>query len=115
MNAPKRPHAHDPVARARGGHGRGRDADRRPDASEHRHGAIPGSILIPVDELRDRLAEVPHGPVVVHCAVGVRGHTATRILRQLGWDDVRNLDGGYTTWAAGTGRHTHRAGSEEAA
>jgi NADPH-dependent 2,4-dienoyl-CoA reductase/sulfur reductase-like enzyme len=36
-------------------------------------------------------------------------------LRQLGWDDVRNLDGGYTTWAAGTGRHTHRAGSEEAA
>ena len=85
------------------------------DASEHRHGAIPGSILIPVNELRDRLAEVPHGPVVIHCAVGVRGHTATRILRQLGWDDVRNLDGGYTTWAAGTGRHTHRAGSEEAA
>jgi NADPH-dependent 2,4-dienoyl-CoA reductase/sulfur reductase-like enzyme/rhodanese-related sulfurtransferase len=85
------------------------------DASEHRHGAIPGSILIPVNELRDRLADVPHGPVVIHCAVGVRGHTATRILRQLGWDDVRNLDGGYTTWAAGTGRHTHRAGSEEAA
>ncbi len=46
------------------------------DASEHRHGAIPGSILIPVDELRDRLDEVPHGPVVIHCAVGVRGHTA---------------------------------------
>ena len=112
----QRPHAHDPVARARGGHGRGRDADRRPRSrGEHRHGAIPGSILIPVNELRDRLAEIPHGPVVVHCAVGVRGHTATRILRQLGWDDVRNLDGGYTTWAAGTGRHTHRAGSEEAA
>ena len=45
----------------------------------------------------------------------MRGHTATRILRQLGWDDVRNLDGGYTTWAAGTGRHTHRTHSEEAA
>jgi rhodanese-related sulfurtransferase len=85
------------------------------DVVENRHGAIPGSILIPVNELRDRLAEVPHGPVVIHCAVGVRGHTATRILRQLGWADVRNLDGGYTTWAAGTGRHTHRPGSEEAA
>jgi NADPH-dependent 2,4-dienoyl-CoA reductase/sulfur reductase-like enzyme/rhodanese-related sulfurtransferase len=85
------------------------------DPSENRHGAIPGSILIPVNELRDRLAEVPHGPVVIHCAVGVRGHTATRILRQLGWDDVRNLDGGYATWAAGAGRHTHRAGSDEAA
>ncbi len=71
---------------------------------EHRRGAIPGSILIPVDELRDRLDEVPSGPVVVHCAVGIRGHTATRILRQRGWDRVRNLDGGYATWAAGTGR-----------
>jgi len=74
------------------------------DPGEHRRGRIPGSVLIPVDELRARLDEVPHGPVVVHCAVGVRGHTATRILRQLGWDDVRNLDGGYTTWAAGVGR-----------
>ena len=73
-------------------------------AGEHRRGSIPGSILVPVDELRDRLDEVPRGPVVVHCAVGVRAHTATRILRQLGWIDVRNLDGGYTTWAAGVGR-----------
>jgi rhodanese-related sulfurtransferase len=71
-------------------------------AAEHRRGGIPGSILIPVDELRDRLAEVPQGALVVHCAVGVRGHVAARILRQHGWDDVRNLDGGYTTWAAGT-------------
>jgi rhodanese-related sulfurtransferase len=71
------------------------------DADEHRRGSIPGSILIPVDELRDRLDEIPAGPVVVHCAVGIRGHTATRILRQHGRDDVRNLDGGYTTWAAG--------------
>ena len=74
------------------------------DADEHRRGSIPGSILIPVDELRDRLDEVPVGPVIVHCAVGIRGHTATRILRQNGWEDVRNLDGGYTTWAAGVGR-----------
>jgi len=63
---------------------------------------VAGSVLIPVDELRDRLDEVPHGPVVMHCAVGIRGHTATRILRERGWTNVRNLDGGYTTWAAGT-------------
>ncbi len=68
---------------------------------EHKRGAIPGSILIPVDELRHRLDEVPAGPVLVHCAVGVRGHTAVRILKQSGWDDVRNLDGGYRTWASG--------------
>jgi len=84
------------------------------DPDEHRHGAIAGSVLIPVNELRDRLGEVPAGPILVHCAVGIRGHTATRILRQRGWDDVRNLDGGYTTWAAGTGHHAHRSGTDEA-
>ncbi|GAB3064861.1 CoA-disulfide reductase [Intrasporangium mesophilum] len=70
---------------------------------EHERGAIPGAILVPVDELRDRLDEIPPGPVVVHCAVGLRGHTAARILAQAGWPDVRNLDGGYRTWHAGTG------------
>ncbi|HHU38351.1 MAG TPA: FAD-dependent oxidoreductase [Propionibacterium sp.] len=68
--------------------------------SEFRAGSIPGARLVPVDELRDRVAELPDGPLVVHCAVGVRGHTATRILTQLGRDAV-NLDGGYKTWAAG--------------
>jgi len=71
-------------------------------AAEHKRGAIPGSVLLPVDDLRAHLDEIPRDmPIVVHCAVGVRGHTATRILRQHGFDDVRNLDGGYTTWEAG--------------
>ena len=57
----------------------------------------------PEDDLRSRLAEVPAGPLVVTCAVGLRGHVAARILTQQGFPDVRNLDGGYTTWRAGTG------------
>ena len=68
--------------------------------TEHAAGAVPGSVNIPVDELRDRLREIPDGPVVVHCAVGQRGHTAARILSQRGFDVV-NLDGGYRTWTAG--------------
>ena len=64
-------------------------------------GVIPGALHIPLDELRERLDEIPAGPVVVHCAVGVRGHTAARILAQHG-RDVRNLDGGIRTWQAGT-------------
>lgn len=54
---------------------------------------------IPLDELRARArTEIPTGvPVVVHCQVGQRGHTAARLLTQLGYD-VRNLDGGYVTW-----------------
>ncbi|MDO5697193.1 MAG: FAD-dependent oxidoreductase [Dermatophilus congolensis] len=64
-------------------------------------GAIPGAVNIQVDDLRERMADVPEGRVVVHCAVGLRGHTAARILTQHG-REVRNLDGGYRTWLAGT-------------
>ncbi|WP_129783932.1 FAD-dependent oxidoreductase [Promicromonospora panici] len=58
---------------------------------------------VPLDELRARADdEIPVGaPVVVHCQAGQRGHTAARLLTQLGYD-VRNLDGGYLTWRDGT-------------
>lgn len=72
---------------------------RTPD--EVAAGAIPGALNIPVDDLRDRLGELPDGPVVAYCAVGVRGYLAARILVQSGRDAV-NLDGGYTTWKAAT-------------
>lgn len=68
---------------------------------EHANGAIPGAVNVPLDELRDRLGELPDGPLVVHCQVGLRGHIATRLLRQHG-RDVRNLDGGYRTWRDAT-------------
>ena len=69
--------------------------------AEFAAGAIPGAVNIPVDDLRARLGEVPEGDVVVHCAVGIRGHLASRILTDAG-HGVRNLDGGYRTWVAGT-------------
>lgn len=68
--------------------------------AEFAAGAIPGAVNIPVDELRDRLDELPEGALIVHCAVGVRGHIAAWILAEHG-RAVRNLDGGYRTWAAG--------------
>lgn len=64
---------------------------------EHRRGAIPDSINIPVDDLRARIDEVADD-CIIYCHVGLRGHIATRILRQYG-RKVRNLDGGYRTWA----------------
>lgn len=69
-------------------------------ASEHASGSIPGAVNVPLDDLRERHGELGSGPVVVHCQVGQRGHTAARLLTQLGYD-VRNLDGGYLTWRAG--------------
>ena len=66
-------------------------------AEEHERGAIPGSTNMPIDSLRDHLDELGSGPVVVYCEVGQRGHTATALLHELGFQ-VRNLDGGYQTW-----------------
>jgi len=65
---------------------------------EHRGGHITGSISIPVDELRGRLNELdPAKEIWVYCQVGLRGYTASQILRQHGYD-VRNLSGGYKTY-----------------
>ncbi|WP_433722902.1 FAD-dependent oxidoreductase [Nocardia sp. CA-129566] len=60
-------------------------------------GSIPCAVNIPLDELRERVAEIPAGSVLVFCQVGQRGNSATRLLTQLGRDAV-NLDGGYRTW-----------------
>ena len=70
------------------------------DASENQVGAIPGSVLIPVNDLRSRIGEVLGKDIVVHCAVGQRGHTAVQLLKSYGIN-ARNLSGGYTTWKAG--------------
>ncbi len=61
-------------------------------------GAIPGFINIPVDEIRERKDELANKNVLVTCQVGVRGHTATMLLQELGFNAV-NLDGGYLTWS----------------
>lgn len=62
-------------------------------------GAIPGAVNIPLDDLRKRYHEVPAG-AVVHCQVGLRGHVAVTLLRNLGVE-TSNLDGGYLTWSHG--------------
>ena len=68
-------------------------------AAEHRAGRIGDAINLPIDELRGSLARLPKDrPIVVHCAVGYRGYLAERILRQNGFNDVRNLTGGHRAW-----------------
>lgn len=63
--------------------------------SEFAAGHIEGSLNIPLDELRDRLGEVPKDtPIVVTCAVGLRGYIAARILAGHGYT-ASDLTGGY--------------------
>lgn len=66
-------------------------------SGEFANGTIPGSINIPVDEMRERHTEIANMKVIVNCQVGQRGHVATMLLRSLGYD-AKNLDGGYLTW-----------------
>ncbi|KEO79701.1 CoA-disulfide reductase [Paenibacillus polymyxa] len=69
------------------------------DAVELQAGAIPGSIHIPLAEIRERMVEIPSDlEIAVSCQVGLRGYIAARILTQYGYR-VRNVDGGYKTYS----------------
>lgn len=61
-------------------------------------GSIENSVQIPLNQLREKLGELPKDKVIyVYCQVGARGYNAARILMQAGFN-VKNLDGGYKTY-----------------
>jgi len=67
---------------------------------EREFGVIPGSVPIPLAQLRTRLEQVPVGkPIVVHCAGGWRSSVAASLLRAQGFENVTDLLGGYNAWA----------------
>jgi len=75
--------------------------DVRRDA-EIARGAIPGAVNIYVDELRERLNELPKDKTInLSCAVGIRSYIASRILQQKGFETT-SLSGGYSTYLAYT-------------
>ncbi|WP_339296167.1 CoA-disulfide reductase [Paenibacillus sp. FSL W7-1279] len=70
------------------------------EPKEREAGYIPGSINIPLNDLRSRLKELPENETLyVTCQVGLRGYLAARILTEHGFR-VKNLDGGWKTYAA---------------
>ena len=72
---------------------------RRED--EYKNGKIPNAINLPVDELRNRLSEIPTNKhIYIYCEAGLRGYLAQRILLQNGFKQVKNLSGGYQLWNA---------------
>jgi NADPH-dependent 2,4-dienoyl-CoA reductase/sulfur reductase-like enzyme/rhodanese-related sulfurtransferase len=76
--------------------------------AEFSRGSIPGAVNIPIEELRERLLELPQGGTITsYCQVGQRGYLASRLLSQNGFE-VANLSGGYTTYGqvqAARGNH----------
>ncbi len=68
------------------------------DDIEIENGKIEGAIEIPINQLRNRLSEIPKDKEVwIYCQIGLRGYIAARILMANGYK-VKNLNGGYKTY-----------------
>jgi adenylyltransferase/sulfurtransferase len=67
---------------------------------EYQIGRIPGSTLIPLPDLPQRLRELdPRREIVVHCKSGQRSARAIQFLREQGFKNLRNLTGGILAWS----------------
>jgi rhodanese-related sulfurtransferase len=66
---------------------------------EREQGYIPGSILIPIDAIGSRIAEIPKNrPIIVYCAVGVRSKVVAQALAKKGYPEVYNMRDGINGW-----------------
>lgn len=63
-------------------------------------GVVPGALRVPVDQLEQRLGELPRDgrPLVVYCAMGSRSAYACELLAREGFEGLFNLDGGIGAW-----------------
>ena len=60
---------------------------------------IPGAVLIPLNQLPSRVAELdPEKEIVLQCKVGGRSASATAFLKRAGFSRARNLTGGILAW-----------------
>jgi adenylyltransferase/sulfurtransferase len=69
---------------------------------EHTIAALPGSVLIPLNELGSRVSELSvlaGAQVVVYCHHGIRSLTAAALLERYGFRDVASLAGGIDAWS----------------
>jgi sulfur-carrier protein adenylyltransferase/sulfurtransferase len=67
---------------------------------EYEIARIEGSRLIPLGELETRLSELPRtGTLVCQCHSGMRSEHAARLLKEAGFENVYNLQGGIDAWS----------------
>jgi len=82
-------------------------------AAENAMGAIPQSLHIPVDSLREKLGELDKSKeYIIYCAVGIRAYIAARMMMQNGFT-VRNLAGGFVTYRVASADYTMGNGGEQ--
>ena len=71
------------------------------EREEYREGHLEGSVPLPRGFLEMRVEEtVPDKstPIVAYCAGGVRSLIAARTLKEMGYENVTSMSGGYTAW-----------------
>ena len=74
------------------------DVRTRAETAEE-NAKVAGAQLIPINELRARLSEVPTNiPVMTICRSGKRSVLAFSILKDAGWQKVANIQGGLLGW-----------------
>ena len=63
-------------------------------------GTLPGALLIPIDQLEDRLDEVPNDDkqTLIYCSMGGRSAAACELLASQGRQGILNLPGGIGAW-----------------
>lgn len=63
-------------------------------------GKLPGALHVPIDELEERLAEIPRDgeATLIYCAGGGRSAAACEFLSNQGWSNLFNLEGGIQAW-----------------
>jgi rhodanese-related sulfurtransferase len=72
---------------------------------EFKANPIPQSLHIPLDELRERIHDLPQDRhLVITCRTGIRSYAAYRILKQSGFKQLSNLSGGYLSYCHYTNR-----------
>lgn len=66
---------------------------------EYEAGHIEGSTNIPIENLRDNLGSLDkNAEIIVHCRSSYRSYLAFRILKNLGFKNIKNLNGSYLSW-----------------
>ena len=71
------------------------------DDEETQHGVLPGALRLPRAHFESRIEDVvpdKSAPVVVYCASGVRSAFAAKAMRELGYEKVENMSGGFIRW-----------------
>jgi len=71
------------------------------EREEYREGHLDGALSLPRGFLEMRVEEaVPDksAPIIAYCAGGVRSLIAARTLKEMGYENVVSMSGGYTAW-----------------